>query len=76
MNQNEIMYILEQRYIKQGYIKQGSIIIDFFPKNEIENLVSRGLVEIRNSIIPTVTLSSEQREKLYKENKIKWHKRF
>lgn len=76
MDKKEILDLLKQRYIKQGYIKQGSIIIDFFPKEEIEELVSQGKVEIRNSTIPTVALSKDQRNQLHEDQKIKWSNRF
>lgn len=73
MKKEEAIKHLEKRFIKQGFIKNGSVISNYFPREIIKELLEDGVIEIKNSVIPTVTLSKKVRNQILNTKDVNWN---
>lgn len=72
MDKYFIIQYLENKYINQGYVKNGGVVADYFPREILDELLIEGIIEIQNSIIPTIVLSSEKRKEILREKVLLW----
>ncbi|WP_342476500.1 hypothetical protein NYE24_19750 [Paenibacillus sp. FSL H7-0350] len=73
MKKEEAIKHLEKRFIRQGFIKNGCIIADYFPEKIVKELLEEGVIEIKNSVIPTIVLSEKNRNQILITREVNWN---
>ncbi|HDR7911778.1 TPA: hypothetical protein QCY05_000861 [Bacillus wiedmannii] len=72
MNKEAVIKYLENKFIKHGYVKKGCVIVEYFPRKIVEDLLKDGAIELQNTIIPTIILSELRRKQILETGEALW----